>query len=234
MADRFDAAIEELTRLADDESDLTAPVLGAIPVSGASVSTLGALFGQETVFASDARAARLDELQFDLGEGPCWDAVQLGSPVFEPDIRSHPRRHWPAFSEALSNESIGALFAFPLSIGTVRFGALDLYSDRPAELEERQTEQVAAMAAIISRHVMRRAMRLAGELDDGESRHSRRVIHQATGFVIAQLGVSPEDAQLLIQGQALAQERSMIAIAEDIVDRRLTFTVDGNGIEDDR
>jgi hypothetical protein len=234
MADRFDTAIEELTRL-DDASDLTGPVLVAIPMSGVAVSTLGGFLGPETVSASDALASRLDELQFDLGEGPCWDAVTHGSPVFEPDIRDAPRRRWTTFSEALSNENVGALFAFPLSIGPTRFGALDLYNQTPVELEDEEAKQAGAMAAIISRHVLRRAMRLAGELEhEGESRHSRRAVHQATGFVIAQLGVSPEDAHLLIQGHALARERSMNAVAEDIIARRLTFTVNGNRIEDDR
>ena len=233
MADRFDAAIEELGRLSHDDADLTAPVLDAIPVTGASVSTLGRFLGSETVSASDAQAARVDELQFDLGEGPCWDAVEHGRPVFEPDIRRHPQHRWPAFIDAIRQEEVGSLFAFPLAIGDMRIGALDLYNERPSDLQEEHRRQAGQLAGIISRHVLRRAMRMAGDLEhEGESRHSRRTIHQATGFVIAQLGVSPADANLLIQGQALAQQRPMSEIAEDIVARRLTFTVDENRIEE--
>ena len=49
------------------------------PVTGSAVSTVGGFLGSETVAASDEYAARLDELQFDLGEGPCWDAVRSGA-----------------------------------------------------------------------------------------------------------------------------------------------------------
>ena len=234
MADRFGEAIEELSRPDLVDEDLTTSVLVAIPMSGAAVSTLGRFLGSETVAASDDTAARVDELQLDLGEGPCWDTVDLGRPILEPDIRNHPRRNWPAFSDALREENVGALFAFPLSIGAMRIGALDLYTERPAELPAEQAEQAGAMADLISRHVLRRAVRLAVALDEGQDRHSRRTIHQATGFVIAQLGVSAEDAHALIQGQALTEKRPMSEIAEDIVSRRLKFRMVGNRIEDVR
>ena len=52
------------------------PFVAFLPVTGAAVSTLGDVLGSETLSASDAHAARLDEVQFDLGEGPCWDALR--------------------------------------------------------------------------------------------------------------------------------------------------------------
>jgi GAF domain-containing protein len=153
--------------------------------------------------------------------------------VLEPDLRHRPRRAWPALASALREDPVGSLFAFPLVIGGVRFGALDLYHDRPTVLSDQHTEQVTAMVDLISRYVLQRAVRLAGELEEsGETRHSRRVVHQATGFVVAQLDVSPEDAHLLIQGQALSQGRSMAEIADDIVERRLSFTMNDDRIEE--
>ena len=234
MADRFGEAIEELSRPDLVDEDLTTSVLVAIPMSGAAVSTLGRFLGSETVAASDDTAARVDELQLDLGEGPCWDTVDLGRPILEPDIRNHPRRNWPAFSDALREENVGALFAFPLSIGAMRIGALDLYNERPAELPAEQAEQAGAMADLSTRHVLRSAVRLAVARDAVQDPHSGRTIHQATGFVIAQLGVSAEDAHALIQGQALTEKRPMSEIAEDIVSRRLKFRMVGNRIEDVR
>lgn len=233
MSDAFQSAMEELADRRATESDLASTVLRAVPLTGAAVSTLGGILEKETVSSSDAVAARVDELQFDLGEGPCWDVVFGGEPVFEPEIQTRPRHHWPAFIEAIRQEPIGALFAFPLSIGTLRIGALDLYRADEGDLSDEHTRQVAAMAALISRYVMRRALRIAGEPDPGESRHARRTVHQATGFVIAQLGLTPEDAYLLIQGQSLVQGRSMSDIAGDIVERRLTFTNDEGRIEEE-
>ena len=60
---------------------------------------------------------------------------------------------------------------------------------------------------------------------------SRRVVHQATGVVLAQLELSPEDAQLVIQGQAFATGRTMADVAEDVVAGRLRFTRQDDRIE---
>ena len=233
MNEAFRTSMQKLAGLRDGDAELTAAVLRAVPLTGAAVSTLGGILGQETVSSTDGVASRIDELQFDLGEGPCWDVVSDGEPVFEPEIQTHPRHRWPAFMEAIRREPIGSIFAFPLSIGTLNIGALDLYHAEPASLSEEHSRQVAAMAEVISRYVMRRALRIAGELEPGENRHGRRAVHQATGFIIAQLGLQPEDAQLLIQGQALVQGRSMTEIAQDIIDGRLTFAKNEGRIEEE-
>lgn len=211
-------------------------VLAVVAVKGAAISTLGGILDVETLAATDAQIARIDELQFDLREGPCWDAVASGSPVLEPDLRRAPRRTWGAFSPAVEDEAVAALFAFPLAVGPFRLGAIDLYTPDPRELAAAEIEAAAEVAREISRLVLRRAIRLAApdaQVSDAGS-HSRRAIHHATGFLIAQLGVSAEDAELLLQGQAFAEGRSMRAVADDVVARRRRYRMDGDMIEDVR
>jgi hypothetical protein len=232
MADRFDAAAAELDRPGEDAA-MTAPLLDAIPVTGAAISTLGPMFGSETISASDRQAARLDELQFDLGEGPCWDALAAGAPVLEPDLQHAPTRIRPAFSAAVRREPIAAMFAFPLVLGPLRIGAVDLYAVQPGGLSPLHTDRAVALAAIISRRVLRSA--LSGAEDP--ERHdpnpfSRRVVQQATGYVIAQLGVSAEDAELLLQGRAFVEGRLLREVAEDVIHRRRGFTLEADAIED--
>jgi hypothetical protein len=202
------------------------------PVSGAAVSTVGPLLGSETISASDALAVRVDELQFDLGEGPCWDAMNLSRPILEPDLRNPQSTTWPAFLPAILEEKVTALFAFPLSVGSLRIGAVDLYSIPPVSLNSTQSKQASAMADVVSKHVLRRALQLVGgEYEDLGNAFSRRLIHQATGMVLAQLSVSAEDARLIIQGHAFAQGRSMMEVAQEIVDRQLGFSRGESGIE---
>jgi hypothetical protein len=45
------------------------------------------------------------------------------------------------------------------------------------------------------------------------------------------LSVSAEDARLIIQGHAFAQGRSMMEVAQEIVDRQLGFSRGESGIE---
>jgi len=226
------AALNSVDRSAANPSTFCRPFLEMFPVSGAAVSTVGQLLGSETVSASDATAARVDELQFDLGEGPCWEAMKLGRPVLEPDLRSHPSAAWPAFSAAIQKEDVGSLFAFPLVVGTLRVGAVDLYAVDPVSLTPVQAQQAGTMAAAVGKHVLRRALNtIGGEYEDTGNAFSRRVVHQATGMVLAQLRVPGDDALLIIQGQAFATGKTMMEIAEEIVERRLSFSYGENGIE---
>jgi hypothetical protein len=231
MSDEVSNAIDEVRSLSGQESDLWRPVLDLLPVSGASISTIADYIGTETVAASDAIAARIDELQFDLGEGPCWEALRSAQPVLEPEIRTRPKHAWPAFSDAIAEVEVGALFAFPLIFGPLKLGAMDLYTESPSQLSVEQTSDGTALAAEISRIVLSRAVRLsstAAEADD--SLYSRRVVHQATGVVIAQLDIGAEDARLLIHAHAFATERTVRDVADDILQRTLDFSKRHNSI----
>jgi GAF domain-containing protein len=208
------------------------PFLSMFPVSGATVSTVGEVLGSETLSASDDLAARVDELQFDLGEGPCWDAMSLARPIIEPDIRQ-ARHRWPAFSAAILEHQVASLFAFPLLVGPLRIGAVDLYSSDPMTLDSKQSRQATTMASALGRHVLRRALSaVGGDYDEATTTpYSRRLVHQATGMVLAQLRIPGDDARLIIQGQAFAVGRSMMDVAQDIMDGRLEFSRGERGIE---
>ncbi|SFN35428.1 GAF and ANTAR domain-containing protein [Mycetocola miduiensis] len=234
MPDAFAEAMDALTGPTPPGTSLAIPIADALPVSGVAISTMGDFLGNETLSASDALAARLDELQFDLGEGPCWDAFESRRPVLEPNLRQHPGGIWPAFSDAIRRENIGAIHAFPLFVGTLRLGAMDMYSIKPASLSEVQTRQGAAFARVVSRLVLHRALERAGGDPNSltDTQFSRRTIHQATGMVLAQLDIPPDEARLVIQAHAFATGRTMQEIAEDIVDRRLNFSMRDSGIEE--
>lgn len=232
MSDSFAAAMATLERSPDRPEAFCETFIEVFPVSGASVSTIGDVLGTETIAASDRRAARLDELQFDLGEGPCWDAMRTAQPVLAPDIRSTGPLSWPTFSAALYDQQVRSVFAFPLGVGPLRFGAVDLYSATPVSLDAAQAGQAGAMADVISRHVLRRALSAVGQgLDEEGNAYSRRLIHQASGMVLAQIDISADDARLVIQGQAFAAGRPMMDVAQDILDGRLRFVRNGTRIE---
>jgi len=223
--------MDDLTRV--DDTDLAGSLLASLPVTGVSVSTMGELLRTETVSASDPTAARLDELQFDLGEGPCWDAVAERRPVLEGSLRLAPRRTWPAFSRALlDHEGVEALFAFPLLLGPLALGAMDLWCDRPGELPDASARRASALADDVSRHLLRRAVRDVADDQAEEVRvdkYSRRRVHQATGMVLAQADVSVEDAELLLQGRAFAEGVSMTDIADAVLEGRVSFAAAPDG-----
>jgi hypothetical protein len=229
----FPAAMDALNRQTDDSSSFSFPFVDVFPVTGAAVSTLGRLLGSETLSASDPQAARLDEVQFDLGEGPCWDAMTTARPVLASDLRIESPRRWPAFARAIDSDELAAIFAFPLVIGPLQIGAVDLYSKRPTELTPTQSRQASEMAGAVSRQVLRQALMRIGSdgSDEKVNAYSRRVIHQATGMVLSQLDVPIDDARLVIEGHAFASNRTMMDVASDIINGKLNFSVRSTGIE---
>jgi hypothetical protein len=171
----------------------------------------------------------LDELQFDLGEGPCWQALGSHNPVLVPDMRGKADSAWPEFSDALREDPVGgsvaAMFAFPLAIGSLEIGAVDLWAITPGALSRRQVADASTLASVAAWQVLRRVLADVPDLETpGESINSRREIHQATGMVLAQLDITPDDATLLLRAHAFATSRTVGAVANDVVERRLSFS----------
>ena len=227
--DSFEAARRALSTAHETDLDLCGPFLDAVPASGVALSILAGRLGQSTVCASDQIAARLDELQFDLGEGPCWTAMTGRAPVVATDITGEVDGRWPMFSSSIAENDLGvaSMFAFPLAVGSLDLGALDLYTVHHDELERSQIDAVAELARIAAFQVLRRV--LADGTSDADdpasiSSRSRREVHQATGIILAQLDVTAEEAALLLRAQAFSSGRSVQKVAADVVARRLDFT----------
>lgn len=229
MADTssFASAALALASASSPEADFCGPFVAALGVSGAAVSTLGDPLGSETVCASDGVSAHLDELQLDLGEGPCWEALSTRRPVFEPDVQGSIETSWPLARLALYETGLGAVFAFPLIVATVNVGAIDLYSTTPATMSRQQITDATLLSAILARQVLRRALVKSngmGEDADADGIYSRREVHQATGMVLAQMRVSPEDALLILRAHAFATGRTVRDVAAAVVARELDFS----------
>jgi hypothetical protein len=229
---RFRDARRDLLFAYERNTSLCTPFLSVLPVSGAAVSVLAGAKGQSTVSSSDATAARIDELQFDLGEGPCWDALSTRAPALHPDVVASGRAAWPVFENLLHTDPLGnrvrALFAFPLFVGSLDIGAIDFYSSSTAPLGEDQISDATELASVAAWQVLRHLLGDAAADDaEGPSTRNRREVHQATGMVLAQLDITADEASLLLRAHAFSSGRSVADVAHDVVLRRLDFSTDG-------
>jgi hypothetical protein len=105
-----------------------------LPVDGASVSMMTDTARREVLFASDELSARIEAVQFSLGEGPCFEAFESGRAVLISDLPGSSTQSWPIFAAEIAGLPIGAIFAFPLQHGAIRIGAMDLYRREPGWL----------------------------------------------------------------------------------------------------
>ncbi|MCA1822349.1 MAG: GAF and ANTAR domain-containing protein [Pseudonocardia sp.] len=225
-------AVLEIVCDVGDERALAEQVCQAcvvgLDVDGAAISLLTASSARETLCATDATAELLEDLQFSFGEGACVEAAVTGRPVLVPDLyHSTETSRWPIFAAAVMEQSVvGALFAVPLQWGTLNLGVLDLYRRAPGSLSDAQLRDAISAADMAA------LMFLGVRTDPGDvawldhSLHGRAEIHQATGMVLAQLGVSAQDALARLRAYAFAEQRLLGDVAHDVVSRRLHFTPD--------
>jgi GAF domain-containing protein len=197
-----------------------------LDVDGAAISLLTASTSSQTLCATDATAELLEELQFSLGEGACVEAAVTGRPVLVADLHhSTEVSRWPIFAAAVEEQSeVGALFAVPLQWGAINLGVLDLYRTAPGSLSDVQLRDVMSAADMAA------VMFLGLRTDPGNgvwldhSLYGRVEVHQATGMVLAQLGVSATDALARMRAYAFVEQRLLSDVAHDVVSRRLRFT----------
>lgn len=219
-----------------DDAGLCTPFLSQLPVSGAAVSVFGGAPSETLVCASDTLAARLDELQFDLGEGPRWEALQTRLPVLVPDVRyAHPYS-WPVFSKAVLETEAAALFVFPLTLGALNLGVVELHHTKPGSLGHSDYATASVLARQTAWHLLRRVLSVNSPDTDPAvetALMSRRDIHQATGMVLAQSGTSATDALLLMRAHAFANALSLRETADAVLQGRLSFAP-GNDTHDNR
>ena len=116
----------------------------------------------------------------------------------------------------------------------MRLGALNLCRDRAGPLSDDQHADALVMADIAAQAVLVMQAnappgKLGSELGAGADFHY--AVHQASGMVAAQLGVSVRDAMVRLQAYAFGNDRSLSQVAKEVVDRKLRF--DGASSETD-
>ncbi len=225
-------ALLAIARDGGDECALAEKICRAcvawLDIDGASISLLTASTARATLWASDATAELLEDLQFALGEGACMEAALTGRPVLVPDIDDVTEvGRWPAFAAGVVEQSAArAIFALPLQWGAINLGVLALHRRAPGSLSAVQGRDAMSAADTAS------LMMLGVCTDPGDGQwldHAvshRAEIHQATGMVLAQLGISAIDALARMRAYAFAEQRSLSDVAHDVVSRRLRFIPD--------
>lgn len=195
-----------------------------VGVSGAGIMFMSGDVPGGAVCTTNRVSSLIEELQFTLGEGPCVDAYHLDRPVLEPELADPDTPRWLAFTPPAVEAGARAIFGFPLQVGAVRLGALNLYRDQPGPLTDDQYADALVLAGVAARAVL--AMQapappgeLGAELEAGAN--FRFAVHQAAGMVSVQLGVSVAEALVRLRAYAFGNNRLLTEVAEEVVNRQL-------------
>ena len=224
--DRLSRIVAALSAGGDGWSSarLCAVCPGVVGVTGAGVMLMSGDIPRGSLSSTDDVSQLIEELQYTLGEGPCVDAYQQDSVVAEPDLAEPVARRWPAFTPPALQAGVRAVFGFPLRVGTVRLGALNLYRDRPGLLSGEQHADALVVADVAARWVLDAQAGapsgvVAKELEAGADFHF--AVHNAAGMVSVQEGISVAEALIRLRAFAFANDRLLADVADDVVARRV-------------
>lgn len=198
----------------------------ATDVSGAGIMLMWADSPGGSLCTTNEMSDLIEQLQYALGEGPCVDAYRQDWPVVEPDLANPVTSRWPAFSPPAIEAGVRAVFGFPLQVGAVRLGALNLCRDRPGPLSDDQHADALVMAGIAAESVLVLQAgappgELAAELEEGADFHY--TVQQAAGMIAVQLDISVGQALVRLRAYAFGNDRPLSEVAKDVVERRLRF-----------
>lgn len=193
---------------------------------GAGVSLSSSDGSREVLFASNDLAGSLEQLQFTLGEGPSVDASTTGSTVLVADLNDPGdglAGRWPVFVEHATRAGVSAVFAFPIRIGAILLGALDVYRLTPGPLAADELSATLETVDALGLRVL--GLRSAeGDMNgSGDPVWSNMTVHRAAGMVMVQMEATIQEALLRLRAAAYAEDTPINEIAADVVTGRRRF-----------
>jgi GAF domain-containing protein len=203
-----------------------AVAVAAAGADRAAVTVVLSATPRETIHVTDWLASDLEELTLIVGEGPGVDALEHG-PVLVADLMAdHCSVRWPAFTPGAVQAGTRAVFAFPLRVGAIRLGVMSLYRTRPGALDSEQLADALLLAdtacALLLDAAPRNQLGLDGRRPEQAAPQDPEV-HQATGMIAVQLGVTATVALSRLRAYAYAHDRRLRDVAADVLARRLRF-----------
>lgn len=190
-----------------------------LPVDGVGV-LLRDERGQPVAVTSSSEIGRtVEQLEAELGEGPCAHAMASGYLIPVPDLRTVQDRY-PQFVPAALDAGVQSVYALPLTVRTERVGAFDVVSREPIVLTDEQVAVAQLMADVTISYIAN--SRLVHKLSATTAHlqralDSRVVIEQAKGTLAERHGIDVTQAFERMRNAARSSQRKLADVAVDVL-----------------
>jgi diguanylate cyclase (GGDEF)-like protein len=154
---------------------LVVRIVDVLPISAAGVTLIEPGVSPRYIAASDGSALRFEQLQSELGEGPCLAAYASGEAISVPDLSDDDR--FPAFASRALEAGLVAVFTFPLRQGGRPLGALDLYRTSAGALDAAAMVAAQTLADVAAAYLLNAQAR--AELQDKSDRSLHVALHDS-------------------------------------------------------
>ncbi|MGZ5417555.1 MAG: GAF and ANTAR domain-containing protein [Nocardioides sp.] len=175
--------------------------------------------GIDTPAGSDERLNRIDELQFRLREGPCFDALRTHETVHSRDLATDER--WPTWGPLVAKEiGVVCIVSYRLFTTEDTLGALNLYAREPDAFDTDDIYNGQALAAHVA--VALAASQNAEHLEIAIV--NRTVIGRAEGILMERFDLAPDQAFAVLRRVSQRRNVRLNRVAEELVRTRETPT----------
>ncbi len=230
---REQALVETFVQLADtlvDDFDIIDFLQGLaercvelLDVSEAGVMLGAADGGLRHAACSSERMRVVEIFELQVEQGPCFDAYKQNTAV-RCDSAVEAETRWPQFAPNAIDAGFVAVSAIPLRLRGDVIGALNLFSNTPAALDDSEVRVAQAMAdiatiGILQERLIRDSHSVVAQLEG--ALESRVLIEQAKGIIAEHNKVNVDDAFTVLRTFARSQNQLLSQTARAIVDGTL-------------
>jgi transcriptional regulator with GAF, ATPase, and Fis domain len=211
----FAQVSRDLMRFGEETPTLQSVVERAVEVvpgcDWASVTLRRRRNRTETVASSGDVALQADQLQYELGEGPCLEAAATGEPRLSNHLKSSA--HWPRWGPRAAALGVQSLLGIQLATVDEVLGALNFYSANPDAF----TREDVDLAEVYTTHATNAltAARMSSGLRT--ALHSRHMIGVAQGILMHHYGLSMEQSFELLRRYSSHTNTRLSEVAEHVV-----------------
>jgi GAF domain-containing protein len=185
----------------------------------------------ETMAATDRMVWNLDELQYELGEGPCLDAIRRDPVVHVDDLKRHVDR-WPHYVPKALEVGVKAQVGLQLFLEQETLGGLNLYATKSEHIDGK----VRDLAELFATHAALALGRIRQEENLNSALYTRKVIGQAIGILMARYELDEDRAFQYLARVSQNSNMKLREVAVELVEetndrntpqgRRLQQTID--------
>src|SRR6478752_1190523 len=213
------SAVEHLVRLfrlrSSDETALVSAVCDEAvrlvdPARHAGVVLAVGRRSLEVVATTGPVPQQLDELQQQVGAGPCLTAARSQEVIRLEDVTTDQR--WPPFATQATDAGVRSMLCLPLHVDTTTFGTLSLYAESPRAFKD-VTESVARVLAVLAAITLSESR---GKANLERALESRDLIGQAKGIIMQARRVTAEEAFTLLVRRSQETNTKLVDVAEAV------------------
>jgi GAF domain-containing protein len=190
----------------------------AIPGAEGAGLTLLEENRSDTIVSTADFVARIDDIQYSLGQGPCISAARNRQTVMSGSLGGD--RRWPQFGSRVARLGVHSVVSLPLVTDEGVLGAMNVYAhDKNAFTADAgrlgELFTVPAAIAVQNAQVLAQTKRLASQLQAALS--SRGVIERALGIMMSRSGGTEADALDRLRTLSQNQHEKLPVVAQSIV-----------------